>query len=466
MRQITITLEAGGKTPMYEQLYRYFVGEIHEGRLGRGEKMPSKRALCAHLGVSRSTVETAYELLVAEGYVRPKARSGYYVSDFVTFDSEQPAARTLRPAPPASEPAPETKRPAFDFSTAAVDVSLFPYASWAKLNKEVVYASPELLQQGDRQGDGLLRRALADFLGAYRGVKCTPEQIVVGAGLEYLTSLLLMLFPRDAVFGTEDPGYAAFRRTVTLGGREIRYLPLDEQGLSAAALEDSDATVAYVTPSHQFPMGMTMPASRRSQLLRWAGSAPERYLIEDDYDSEFRYDSRPLPAMQGMDSLGRVVYVGTFSRSLAPSIRLAYMVLPPALLERYRLLFSHSSSTVSRYEQAVMARFLSEGYYARYLRRVGNLYRRRRAALLPALEAIEGVRITGSGGGLHFLLTNERLSEPELLSRALEKGIALRGLDAYCRESAPPPSTLVVGYGGLADERIGEAAALLAAAWR
>ena len=462
MQNLTLALDSGGKTPMYEQLYRYFVAEIQAGRLAPGEKLPSKRDLCRHLGVSRSTVETAYGLLTAEGYVLSRPRSGFYAADYARLDGLAPAPER-RAAPAQSAPA---APPRYDFSTAAVDTSLFPYASWAKLNKEVVYASPELLQQGDRQGDGLLRRALADFLGAYRGVKCTPEQIVVGAGLEYLTSLLLMLFSRDAVFGTEDPGYAAFQRTVTLGGRELRCLPLDGQGLSAAALEESDATVAYVTPSHQFPMGMTMPASRRSQLLRWASRAPERYLIEDDYDSEFRYDSRPLPAMQGMDSFGRVVYVGTFSRSLAPSIRLAYMVLPLPLLERYRLLFSHSSSTVSRYEQAVMARFLSEGYYARYLRRVGNLYRRRRAALLPALERIEGVRITGSGGGLHFLLTNERLTEPELLGRALDRGIALRGLGAYCRSCVSPPSTLVVGYGGLADERIGEAAALLAEAWR
>ena len=209
-----------------------------------------------------------------------------------------------------------------------------------------------------------------------------------------------------------------------------------------------------------------MPASRRSRLLRWAAASAEHWIIEDDYDSEFRYGTRPVPAMQGMDTAGRVIYVGTFSRSLAPSVRIAYLVLPPALLERYRSLSGYRLSTVSRYEQAVMARFLSDGYYMRYLRRVGNLYRKRREALLPALETINGVQISGSGGGMHFLLRNDRFSEPELLSRALEQGIALRGLSAYCHRCAPPPSTLVMGYGGLADDKIGTAAAILAEAWK
>ncbi len=460
MYQITLTLDGLADTPMYEQLYRYFVSEIRMGRLKQGEKLPSKRALCAHLGVSRSTVETAYELLAAEGYIRSRPKSGYYVSDYVVFDAEEP--RPLPSFPRAEQPAATS---VFDLSTASVDVSLFPYSSWARLNKEVVYSSPELLQRGDRQGDPALREALCSFLSEYRGVSCSPEQIVVGAGLEYLYTMLLQLFPKDAVFGVEDPGYAAVERTILSFGRGLRHLPLDENGLSAEALEHSDASVAYLTPSHQFPMGVTMPADRRSRLLRWATEAPERWIIEDDYDSEFRYVSRPLPAMQGMDSAGRVVYVGTFSRSIAPSIRMAYMVLPPALLARYETLSGYGLSTVSRYEQAVMARFLSEGLYARYLRRVGNLYRERRQRLLTALGGIDGVTIRGSGGGIHFLLTNGRFSEEELLSRAREREIVLRGLSSYCREAPPLPSTLVVGYGGLDDSRLEEACARLKAAW-
>ena len=466
MYNLTLSLDPSAKIPMYEQLYRWFAAEIHTGRLRNGEKLPSKRALCAHLGVSGSTVETAYALLVSEGYISAKPQSGYYVSDYVAFDAAE--ERAAIPTPPPGQVA--AARREFDFSTASVDTSLFPYSSWAKLNKEVVYSSPELLQRGDRQGDAALRGALCAFLSEYRGVRCVPEQIVVGAGMEYLSGILVQLFPQDAVFGVEDPGYDSMYHTICAMGRECRFLPLDGEGLSVSALEESGVSVAYVTPSHQFPMGVTMPASRRSRLLRWASSAaagaPERWIIEDDYDSEFRYGTRPVPAMQGLDGGGRVVYVGTFSRSLAPSVRIAYLVLPPALLERYRRLSGYRLSTVSRYEQAVMARLLSEDHYARYLRRVGNLYRKRREALIPALESIEGVRVSGSGGGLHFLLTNERFSEPELLSRALEQGIALRGLSAYCHRCSALPSTLVVGFGGLDDAKIGQAVALLETAWK
>ena len=200
-------------------------------------------------------------------------------------------------------------------------------------------------------------------------------------------------------------------------------------------------------------------------MLRWASDERERWIIEDDYDSEFRYGSRPLRAMQGMDTLGRVVYAGTFSRSIAPAVRLAYLVLPQRLLERYRALSGYRYSTVSRYEQAVMARFLSQGYYARYLRRVGSLYRKRREKLIGAMEQIPGAIISGSGGGIHFLLTNDRHTEEELRSRALAAGIELRGLSAYCHRCAPAPSTLVMGYGGLSDAAIPGAVERLRKAW-
>jgi GntR family transcriptional regulator/MocR family aminotransferase len=448
---------------MYEQLYRYFVGEIHDGRMAQGEKLPSKRALCAHLGVSRSTVETAYGILAAEGYITAKPQSGFYISDFVSLDAApKPAQVDTQTRAQSALPKP---RGEFDFSTSSVDTTHFPYSSWAKLNKEVVYSSPELLQRGERQGDAALRNALAVFLSEYRGVNCDAEQIVVGAGMEYLTSLLLQIIPADAVFGMEDPGYASIYHTILNTGRSLRFIPLDEGGMSISALERSDVSVAYITPSHQFPMGITMPAGRRSQLLRWAGEKDGRYIIEDDYDSEFRYNSRPVPAMQSMDKSGRVVYIGTFSRSLAPSIRIAYIVLPPELLRCYQRLFGYSLSTVSRYEQAVMARFLSEGFYTRYLRRVGNLYRQRRAELVAALEEIDGVSISGSSGGLHFLLTNPHHSESELIRRAGAEGIILPGLSSYCRDAAPLISTLVVGYGGLDDNKITQAAEKLRRAW-
>ena len=460
MYNITLTLDGGSRIPMYEQLYRYFAEEIQSGRLPAGTKMPSKRSLCAHLGVSRSTVENSYAILVAEGYVQAVAKSGFYVADLVPYGAATAAAS-------ASVERPALAQPRVNFSTSVVDTSAFPYASWAKLNKEVIYNSPELLQRGDRQGEPALRSALATFLQEYRGVRCSAEQIVVGAGTEYLLELLIQLFDPEAVFALEDPCYAVTWHSVRNSGRRFRFIPVCETGISIPHLLKSDASVAYITPSHQFPMGVTMPAVQRSQLLHWANSAPDRYIIEDDYDCEFRYGAHPIPAMQSMDRNGRVVYIGSFSRGLAPSIRVAYMVLPEALLERYRALFGHFSSTVSRYEQTVLARFLSEGFYARYLRRMCNLYRQRCARLTQRIRSLNArICISGDGGGLHFLLTLPDRSEEELYAQATASGIRLHRLSDYAHEYPVRPSTVVLGYGGVPDEALEASAELLRAAWR
>ena len=255
MFSFTLTLDPKARTPMYEQLYRAVAGAIRDGGLQNGEKLPSKRELCARLGVSRATAEAAYELLLAEGYVISRPRSGYYVSDYIALPGETPVPRSscARPEP----------IPAQLFSTSAVDVSAFPYASWAKLYKEVVYNSPELLQRGDPQGEAGLRNALAVLLSEYRGVRCSADQVVVGSGMETLMGQLITLLGTKAVYAMEDPGYPAVKRSLLARGQTVRYVPMDEAGMDADALAASGATVAYLTPSHQFPMGVTMPASRR-----------------------------------------------------------------------------------------------------------------------------------------------------------------------------------------------------------
>ncbi len=461
MAGLTCQLEPDSGTPLYEQLYRFVVGEILAGRLREGERLPSKRELCSRLQISQSTVETAYGLLVDEGYIRNAARVGFFVC---------PLER-LEPGPEPEEKAPQ--RPAepvyrYNFSTGNVDTSAFPYASWAKLTRETVYGNPELLQRGQRQGDMALRQALADFLHQYRGVACRAEQVVIGAGMEYLLDLVLQLLPRQAAFALEDPGYRATYRTVENNGRRILPIGLDEAGMDAAALEASGADVAYVTPSHQFPMGCTMPVGRRTQLLRWAAEKPGRYIIEDDYDSEFRHSSRPIPAMQGLDRKGRVIYIGTFSRSLAPGIRVAYLVLPEKLLGLYQQRFDYAACTVSRFEQQTLARFLERGGYARHLRRVGNLYRKRCTRLTELLAAqLPGCRIRGADAGLHFLLTVPGRSEAELVARAAKAGVRVHGLSQYCHQgTCPMEGTVVLGYAGLEEGELESAVAALGRAWR
>ena len=443
--------------PLYEQLYRHLVEEIRQGRPAPGARLPSKRQLCALLGVSMSTVETAYSLLTAEGYLIARPRSGYVVADLLPL--------TPRPAVDVTPPAPEPPRWRYDCSTSAVDTSLFPFSSWARITKEAVYQNPELLQRGHPQGDLPLRCALADLLAQYRGVHCGPEQVVVGAGVEYLLSTLLQLLPEHGRVALEDPGYPAGYAVVERNGRQAVPIPVDGGGMDPEALAQSGARLAYVTPSHQFPTGVTMPAARRTRLLRWAYDRPDRYLIEDDYDSEFRYATRPIPAMHGMDRVERVVDLGTFSRSIAPSIRVAYLILPPALLARHRQMFSHTGCTVSRFEQEALRRFLVQGLYGRHLRRVGNLYRRKCAVFTQALESIHGVRLAGQEAGLHFLLTLPRLSEGELVARAASASVRVHPLSRYCHQAVPNPSTVVLGFAGLSQDELAGAAAALARVW-
>jgi len=447
-----------GETPLYDQLYRHLSAAVQSGQIPPGVKLPSKRQLCAMLGVSMSTVETAYALLAAEGYVIAKPRSGYVAAQMVPLAAGEAHALPPEPAPP---PSPWK----YSFSTGEVDTSAFPFSSWAKITKEAVYENPALLQRGHPQGDLPLRSALAEFLAQYRGVRCTPDQIIVGAGVDNLLTTLLQLLRSHRRVALEDPGYPAAYAVVRQLEREAVSVPVDGEGMDPEALERSGADLAYVTPSHQFPLGVTMPAGRRSRLLQWAYARPERYLVEDDYDSEFRYASRPIPAMQGLDRQGKVVYLGTFSRSIAPAIRVAYLILPPALLARYRETFPLAACPVSRFEQEALRRFLVQGLYARHLRRTGNLYRKKCALLTGALSAIPGVRLSGEQAGLHFLLTLPSLSEGELVARAAARLVRVSPLSQYCHRVPPVPSTLVLGYAGLSEEELTQAAALLRDAW-
>ena len=307
-------------------------------------------------------------------------------------------------------------------------------------------------------GDPALRQALAEYLSEYRGVQCGPHQIVVGAGLEYLLGLLAPLLPGPAA--VETPGYPRALQVLQNNGVHCCCLPVDEDGLSVEALNRSDAAVCYVTPSHQFPTGVTMPAGRRAELLHWAARRPGgRYIIEDDYDSEFRFDTRPLPSLQGMAGAdGPVVYLSTCSRSLAPSIRIAYMVLPEHLLPAWRKKYRLYSGTVSRFEQQTLARFITEGYFTRHLARERVAYKARRDALAAALNtafAPGELTLAGLHTGLNLLAKlKDPPSDAALRCAAEAEGVQLSLLSDYDLTGEAPSAagTLVLGYGSLKDE--------------
>ena len=456
--------EGPGAPPLYEQLYRAICGQIRSGQLTAGERLPGKRSLAAELRLSVNTVDTAYQQLVAEGWLEARPRSGYFVRPY-----EGPlAGPSAAPLPGTAVAAPRWE---YDLSTGGVDTSLFPFRTWGRIQKELLYSQPQLLNHGHAQGDESLRRAIADYLRAYRGVDCDPCQVVVGAGAEYLLGLLGHLVAGSTA-ALEDPGYARPLRILQNNGLPCVPVPVDDQGLVPEALAKSGASLVYLTPSHQFPTGAVMPAGRRAALLRWAAETPDRLILEDDYDSEFRFDIRPLPSLQGMAGReGPVVYLTTFSRSLAPSIRIACMVLPAPLLARFKAAFGSYASTVSRFEQQTLCTFLREGHFTRHLARARGVYRQRMQALTRALDAAFGpgrLIFKGQHTGLHLLVQYPSgPGEAEMVARAKGAGVRLAGLSEYCMGPAAPcpPGTVVLGYGALAPQQIEPLARLLKELW-
>ncbi|MBM6871657.1 PLP-dependent aminotransferase family protein [Pseudoflavonifractor phocaeensis] len=465
MLPLPFALEQGG-IPLYQQLYDALVEQLRRGTIPAGSRLPGKRALAQRLGVAVNTVDTAYQMLVAEGYLESRPRSGFFALpvDDTVASGDLPAEYI----PPLPEP-PSYR---FDLSTGGVDTALFPFRTWGRIQKELLYDAPELLSHGSRQGDRNLREAIGHYLALYRGVVCSAEQIVVGAGSEYLLGLAAGLF-RGATAAVEEPGYGRLRTILSNNGVRCQGVSIDENGLSVDALRRCGASLCCVTPSHHFPTAVTMPATRRGQLLRWAAECPGRYILEDDYDAEFRFDMRPLPSLQGMaGQRGPVVYLCTFSKSLAPSIRIACMVLPPELLERYRAMYGSYANTVSRFEQQTLCRFLTGGHFTRHLSRMRGIYKTRMARLADALEtALPGALLQGKHTGLHLLLTlPDGPGEEEMVRRAAEAGVRLQGLSAYYAKDADappcPPNTVILGYAALPDRDIPALADTLARAWR
>ena len=460
----TPILDSASRRPLYEQLYRYIRDEIEGGRLAAGERLPSKRALAAHLKLSVVTVEGAYGQLLAEGYLRSEAKRGFFVQ------AVQEEHRPPAPARPPAEPAPARPALAYDFSTGGVDTGLFPFSTWARLMREVLSdQTAPLLASPHPQGVPELRRAVAEHLYRFRGIRADPEQIVVGAGSETLLGFLVQLLGREGGYGVENPGYAKTGRILASCGAGVEPIPLDGQGLRVDAL--AGVRVVHVTPSHHYPLGIIMPVARRQALLRWAAEGPGRYIIEDDYDSEFRFSGRPIPALQSLDGGERVVYLNTFAKSLAPSLRVSYMVLPPHLLERWRREFWFYSSTVPSFEQYALARFMERGHFERHLNRSRTSYRARREALLAAARdtGLTGAgTFSGGDAGLHLLLwMDRRWTEAELVERAAAAGVGVTPL-SVCDLTPPPPDrppALILGCTRVAAGDMAPALRRLKDAW-
>lgn len=470
MNELMIPLDTKSLTPLYQQIEEYLKQEIQEGRLVAGMRLPSSRALSANLLVSRSTIETAYDQLVAEGYIEPVAYKGYYVCEIegIYF---QKAEYTKQNNPEKTEIKQRRKlqKYRYDFALNGIAPESFPTHTWKQLAKQVLSDSTEeIFAQGNPYGEDSFREAIAEYLYHARGVKCEKSQILVGAGNDYLLMVLATLFECNKKVAMENPTYLSAWYDLKHTGCSMCTVKSDEMGICIEELEKTGADVVYVMPSHQFPMGTVMPLKRRMELLRWADEN-QTYIIEDDYDSEFRYKCKPIPALQGFDKNERVIYIGTFSKSIAPSIRISYMALPKKLMRYYQSRYPFAV-TISKVDQKIVELFLRNGHYERHLNRMRRLYKSKHDWILRWVkeEMSEICSCFGEHAGIHLLLRfHNGISEDEAVERAKSAGIRVYGLsEFFVQEKKETEAVVLIGYATLTEEEIKEALQILSRIWK
>lgn len=466
---ITIDFSRRGSKGLCNYLYESIKSQILSGKLPPDEKLPSKRALSDHLGVSVITVQNAYSLLSVEGYIYSIEKKGFFVTDIknnvtIKTPSRSPAkndARNNRLSPPEKE-SPESFLA--DFSSNATGFEKFPFPLWARTMRSVLAnGNKRLLLRTEPKGILELREAVSKHLYDFREMRVSPEQIVIGAGTESLYTMLIQLLGTKRRYAVENPGYKKIASIFALSGAECFPVKIDDEGMNPVSLAQINAGVAHLSPSHHFPTGIVMPVRRRNEILAWANSGQNeksegRYIIEDDYDSEFRFQGKPLPTLQSSDKNGRVIYINTFTKTLAPSFRISYMVLPDELVLRFDEIFRGFSSTVSAFEQFTLAKFISDGNFARHIIRMKNYYRSIRNELISAFsrdDLSELFKIHEEESGLHFLLSlnpeKTSLSPEEISGRLLESKIRLPLLKDFYYTEIPKEkeNVFVVNYSGI-----------------
>ena len=538
---LTYDMNLRGDMPLYEFLYESIASDIRSGVLPASRKLPSKRALAKHLGVSLITVETAFSQLIAEGYIRSVERRGYYVCDLPhtssaaanldtgcgtgfdafgvrigaaprrrdggealgrddAFDGDAPGrgdAFIGDDVPDACDGFLVGRAPGgvciptdgaayaengplshivYDLRGGALSSS-FPYEAWARFMREALSreSESELCDTKSPLGTLRLRRVLADYLREYRGMSVSAQQIVIGAGAQYLYGMIIQLL--NSVRGSchvaiENPGYPRLEKIYRVNRVPVSYIPMDDQGIRMDVLSASGANVVHLTPSHQFPTGLVTSIPRRYELLSWAAQDSNRFIIEDDYDCEFRLAGRPIAPLQRLDAQGQVIYTNTFTKSLGGAFRIGYMVLPPQLAVWVERELGFYSCSVSAVDQLALARFIESGSYERHVNRMRTRYRALRDSFIDALDATplsSRMQIRAKDSGIHFLLgISASLTGVELSDRAAQEGVAIDALQRFYQGNAPEESELrwfVAGYSSLEASQTEPCACALARAW-
>lgn len=466
-----IVIDNDSKLPLYLQIYEQIKQDIISGKITEGSKLLSTRALSTTLNVSRNTVESAYLQLYSEGYVRSKAGSGYIVEKLdkgIMWKIKSHDIDNIQ-KPSGRESGEENFK--FDFKYGVLNPEDFPLRLWKKISNKCLttLSLEDITSYGDPKGELGLRVEIMKYLNKSRGVYCKPEQIILSSGSEHCLSLICQLFRKEHKgIAIEEPGYSGARDIFLNNGYEVYPITLEDDGINIGELERSSSKIVYVTPSHQFPTGLVMPIQKRLKLLDWA-VRNKGIIIEDDYDSEMRYNSKPIPSIQCIDSKEYVIYIGTFSKSLSPSLRLSYMVLPPGLLAVYNKLFSKYQASVPLTEQKIIQEFMRGGHWERHLRKVCISNKKKHDLLIQKINELMGDRVVihGKNAGMHILLElTNGLCEEEIIKRAKDHGVRVYSVSTYWMKLEGYSNNMVLlGFGGMSENNIIEAINILNEAW-
>lgn len=436
--------------PLYEYIYKRIKEDIISGNIHPGDRLPSKRSFANNNGISTITIQNAYDQLISEGYIYTIPKRGYYAADLGGLPKIHKDTKiSLNINLPA-----EKHSCKIDLSDNRMNPENFPFSVWAKISREVISnKSRELMEISPTGGKMELRTAIAGHLKSFRGMLVDPNQIVLGAGTEYLYGLIVQLLGNDKRYCVENPGYKKIVQVYEQYNISCRYVDLDEMGITADGLKMSGADIAHISPNHHFPTGITMPASRRYEVLAWANEKGGRYIIEDDYDSEFRLNGKPTPTLFSIDACEKVIYINTFSKSLAPTIRISYMVLPVHLANRFYEMLSFYACTVSNFEQYTLSSFISKGYFEKHINRMRLYYTRQRRKIIEAIEKSrlsDVCEIIENDSGLHFLLKlrTER-KDRVIIDRLKNRGIRVNALSEYYFTANDKEHLFIINYSNI-----------------
>lgn len=471
-----IILNTDSKHPLYLQIYDQLKKQIISGEIPKGKKLPSTRKLSTILNVSRNTVESAYMQLSSEGYASSKARSGFIVlklDNSIISKLKKEDIKTCKNFPLQLDYIDTTHNTyyKYNFEYGKLSAPDFPLRTWKRISNKCLstISAEDMISYSASKGELELQIEIMNYLRKSRGVSCSPEQIIISSGSDHSLSLLCQLFRRDFdKIALEDPGYIGAKDIFINNGYNVIPINLQEDGINLDELENSLAKIVYITPSHQFPMGDVMPIAKRLKLLDW-GMRNNGIIIEDDYDSELRYNSKPIPSIQSIDSNGSVIYIGTFSKALSPSLRLSYMVLPKVWLDKYNERFKTYQVSTPIILQKIIHQFMHLGHFDRHLRKISLINKRKHDTLIHAIQEFMGdkVIIHAKNAGIHILLElKDGLTEKELITKAKNRGIKVYPVSTFwIRKDKYPNNMVLLGFGGMSENDIFEGIRLLKEAW-